>query len=97
VKERLFSGLSIASSLVTLAGVPFFDGAPVINHIDLGATVMVMTAAFGWGGAALGAIDVQIAKGWTSRAAAGQFRRGFEPSRSLHFDAGAMTSSPVHL
>jgi len=44
---------------------------------------MVITAAFGWGGAALGAIDIQIAKSWTSNAAAGQFRRGFKPSRSL--------------
>ena len=45
--------------------------------------LMVMTAAFGWGGAALGAIDIQIVKSWTSNAAAGQFRRGFKPSRSL--------------
>jgi hypothetical protein len=56
-KEKLFSGLAIASSLVTLCGAPAIFGVQVFDHIDLGAMLMAITAAFGWGGAALGAID----------------------------------------
>ena len=94
MKHKLFSGLSVASGLVTLVGTPLLGGEPLINHIDLGAALMVMTAGFGWGGAALGAIDIQIAKGEESSAAAGQFRRGLNSSRSHQFQSGATTSSP---
>ncbi|MCP1506876.1 hypothetical protein J2Y83_002849 [Pseudomonas marginalis] len=60
MKEKLLSYLFIASSLVTLGGFPLLDGIPLIYHIDLGVILMAITAAFGWGGAALGAIDIQL-------------------------------------
>ncbi|CAI8994766.1 hypothetical protein [Pseudomonas sp. IT-P218] len=60
MKEKLLSYFFIASSLVTLCGFPLLDGIPLIYHIDLGVILMAITAAFGWGGAALGAIDIQL-------------------------------------
>ncbi|WP_223430016.1 hypothetical protein [Pseudomonas sp. GL-B-26] len=63
-KEKFFSGLAIASSLVTLCGAPATFGVPVFNHIDLGALLMAITAAFGWGGAALGAYDFPNCEGF---------------------------------
>lgn len=94
MKELFFSGLNVASALVTLMGNPWLGGESLISSIDLGILMMITTAAFGWGGAALGAIDVQIAKNLTINTAAGQFRRGFNSSRSHQFQPGVMTSSP---
>ncbi|AQW68340.1 hypothetical protein B2J77_09010 [Pseudomonas parafulva] len=60
MKGLFFSGLNVASALVTLMGNPWLGGESLISSIDLGVLMMITIAAFGWGGAALGAIDVQL-------------------------------------
>lgn len=65
-KRKFSSGLTVASNLATLWGAAGPYVAPVFNHIDLGAMLMGMTAAFGLGGAVLGTNDVQIAESFTS-------------------------------
>ena len=87
VKERLFGGLAIASDLVTLGGAVFPLAAAFFTDIDLGAVLMSTTAAFELGGAVLGTIEVQIAKGWTSNVGLRQCRRGFNsPTFPPYFD-----------
>jgi hypothetical protein len=66
VKDRFFGRLAIASDLVTLGGAAFTLAALFQTPIDTGAVLMVMTAAFGWGGAVLGTIDIHFAKHLTS-------------------------------
>lgn len=66
VKERFFSGLAIASDLVTLGGAALSLAGLSFSDIDLGVLLMGMTAAFEFGGAVLGTFSIQIAKDSTS-------------------------------
>lgn len=66
VKEKFFSGLAIASDLITVGGWALPLALPFFTDIDLGALLMSTTAAFELGGAVLGTFDFQIAKNLTS-------------------------------